>query len=68
NERPRLAEAIRKALPERHRQIREILNQGLLCLEESHLGVHYAYSAALGDRDFVELYPAIADALPSPDA
>ncbi len=68
NERPRLAEAIRKALPERHRQIREILNQGLLCLEESHLGVHYAYSAALGDRDFVELYPAIADVLPSPDA
>ncbi|MFC2108243.1 hypothetical protein ACFLS5_02160 [Candidatus Bipolaricaulota bacterium] len=68
NERARLAEAIRKALPERHRQIREILNQGLLCLEESHLGVHYAYSAALGDRDFVELYPAIADALPAPDA
>jgi len=68
NERARLAEAIRKALPERHRQIREMVNQGLLCLEESHLGVHYAYSAALGDRDFVELYPAIADALPSPDA
>ena len=68
NERARLAEAIRKALPERHRQIREILSQGLLCLEESHLGVHYAYSAALGDRDFVELFPAIADALPAPDA
>jgi len=68
NERARLTEAIRKALPERQRQIREILNQGLLCLEESHLGVHYAYSAALGDRDFVELYPAIADALPAPDA
>lgn len=68
NERARLAEAIRKALPERYRKIREILNQGLLCLEESHLGVHYAYSAALGDRDFVELFPAIADALPAPDA
>ncbi len=68
NERARLAEAIRKALPERHRRINEILNQGLLCLEESHLGVHYAYSAALGDRDFVELYPTIADALPAPDA
>jgi len=68
NERARLAEAIRKALPERRRQISEILNQGLLCLEESHLGVHYAYSAALGDRDFVELYPTIADALPVPDA
>ena len=68
NERARLAEAIRKALPERQQQIREIINQGLLCLEESHLGVHYAYSAALGDRDFIELYPAIADALPAPDA
>jgi len=68
NERARLAEAIRKALPERQRQIQDIVTQGFLCLEESHLGVHYAYSAALGDRDFVELYPAIADALPTPDA
>ncbi|MFC2079711.1 hypothetical protein ACFLSZ_06995 [Candidatus Bipolaricaulota bacterium] len=67
NERPRLAEAIRKALPERNRQIREILTQGFLCLEESHLGVHYAYAAALGDRDFVELYPSIAEMLPAPD-
>lgn len=68
NERARLAEAIRKALPQRQQQIRDIVTQGFLCLEESHLGVHYAYSAALGDRDFVELYPAIADALPAPDA
>jgi len=68
NERARLAEAIRKALPERQQQIQDIVTQGFLCLEESHLGVHYAYSAALGDRDFVELYPAIADALPTPDA
>ncbi|MFC2082907.1 hypothetical protein ACFLSG_02565 [Candidatus Bipolaricaulota bacterium] len=67
NERARLAEAIRKALPERNRQIHDILRQGLLCLEESHLGVHYAYAAALGDRDFVELYPSIAGALPAPD-
>ena len=67
-ERALLTEAIRNALPERQRQIREIINQGLLCLEESHLGVHYAYSAALGDRGFLELYPTIADALPAPDA
>lgn len=68
NERSRLADAIARALPERQRQIRDIVNQGLLCLEESHLGVHYAYSVALGDRDFVEAYPAIADMLPRPDA
>jgi thymidylate kinase len=67
-ERARLTEAIRKALPERRRQIQEIIGQGFLCLEESHLGVHYAYSAALGDRDFIELYPSIAEALPIPDA
>lgn len=67
-ERARLTEAIRKALPGRRRQIEAIVNQGLLCLEESHLGVHHAYSVALGDRSFLELYPSIADALPTPDA
>jgi len=67
-ERARLAEAIRKALPKRRQQIQEIVNRGLLCLEESHLGVHYAYSAALGDRDFIELYPSLTKALPAPDA
>jgi len=67
-ERARLTESIRKALPERRRQIQDIINRGFLCLEESHLGVHYAYSAALGDRDFIELYPSIAEALPAPDA
>lgn len=68
NERARLAEAIRRALPERRRQIQDIVNQGFLCIEESHLGVHYAYAAALGDRGFLELYPSISEALPTPDA
>ncbi len=67
-ERARLTEAIRRALPERRAEVRDLVNRGFLCLEESHLGVHYAYSAALGDRDFLELYPSISDALPSPDA
>jgi thymidylate kinase len=67
-ERARLAEAIRRALPARRAQIRDIVNRGYLCLEESHLGVHYAYAAALGDRDFIELYPSIESSLPSPDA
>jgi thymidylate kinase len=67
-ERSRLSDAIRKALPERRRLVREMIDRGYFCLEESHLGVHYAYSAALGDREFVELYATIADALPVPDA
>ncbi|MBE0636550.1 hypothetical protein IH601_11190 [Candidatus Bipolaricaulota bacterium] len=67
-ERSRLTEAIRKALPARRREIQDIMNQGYLCLEESHLGVHYAYSAALGDRGFLELYPALSHELPTPDA
>jgi thymidylate kinase len=67
NERARLAEAIRRALPDRGALIRETVSRGYLCLEESHLGVHYAYAAALGDRDFLELYPAIQDTLSEPD-
>jgi len=67
-ERARLADVIRKALPERRRQIETIVDQGLLCLEESHLGVHYAYSQALNDHDFLEMYPSLAEALPTPDA
>ncbi len=67
-ERARLAEAIRRALPDRIALIQETLRRGVLCLEESHLGVHYAYAAALGDRDFLELYPALEESLPKPDA
>lgn len=67
-ERERLSNAIRKALPERRRQIEAIVNQGLLCLEESHLGVHYAYSQALHDDQFLDMYPSMAEALPTPDA
>lgn len=67
-ERARLAEAIRRALPQRRDLIRETIRRGYLCLEESHLGVHYAYAAALGDRDFLELYPTVQDVLPTPDA
>ncbi len=68
NERARLTAAIRKALPERRRDIEAILRAGYLCVEESHLGVHYAYSAALGDREFIDAFPQLADAMPVPDA
>lgn len=52
-ERDRLSEAIWTALPERERGIRDALAAGKTVLEESHLGVHAAYAAALGDRAFL---------------
>ncbi len=52
-ERDRLSEAIWAALPERERRIRDALAAGTTVLEESHLGVHAAYAAALGDRTFL---------------
>jgi thymidylate kinase len=67
-ERAALTAAITAALPERRDQVLEILNQGFLCLEESHLGVHFAYSTALGDTDFVDAYERLRGALPAPDA
>ncbi len=68
NERSRLTDALRIALPDRLRQIRAILDQGYVCLEESHLGVHLAYSSALHDAEFQAVYPSLAEALPRPDA
>ena len=43
------------------------MRQGYLCLEESHLGVHYAYSAALGDGGFLAAYPEFERAAPRPN-
>jgi thymidylate kinase len=42
-ERNRLTQAILAALPRRREEIEEALALGELCLEESHLGVHFAY-------------------------
>jgi len=67
-ERAALTAAITAALPERRERILEILNQGFLCLEESHLGVHFAYSTALGDTGFVDAYAGLRESLPAPDA
>jgi thymidylate kinase len=58
-DREALTQALLEALPARHRTIQEILKAGFLCLEESHLGVHYAYALALGDRGFIEAYGGI---------
>jgi thymidylate kinase len=67
-DRAALTAAIAAALSERRQQILEILSQGFLCLEESHLGVHLAYSTALGDTGFVAAYEGLRETLPTPDA
>ncbi|MEN6369541.1 MAG: hypothetical protein ABFD77_07590 [Thermotogota bacterium] len=66
-ERNRLTDALRRAIPERARRIREILAAGYSCLEESHLGVHLAYSRALGDSSFLRVYDELEARLPRPD-
>jgi len=67
-DRDALTAAIVAALPERRARIREIVEQGHLCIEESHLGVHRAYSLVLGDTSFIDAYEGLRDALPGPDA
>jgi len=67
-DRSELTAALVDALPARAAQIREITDAGFLCLEESHLGVHWAYAHALEDRGFLETYPSIEASLPRPDA
>ena len=70
-DRERLTAALAKTLPERKRAVKEILARGMLCLEEAHLGVHWAYSRALGDEAFVAAYKELAREdleAPVPDA
>lgn len=52
-DRARLNAAIWKALPGREQAICKALAAGKVVLEESHLGVHAAYAAALGDEEFL---------------
>ncbi|MGD9675867.1 MAG: hypothetical protein AB7V19_04190 [Candidatus Bipolaricaulia bacterium] len=66
-ERDRLTQALRRAVPERTRRVTQILAAGYVCLEESHLGVHAAYSRALGDAAFASAYGELDAALPRPD-
>ena len=67
-DRARLTAALAAELPRRRERVAEILDRGFLCLEESHLGVHLAYSQVLGDSGFVERWPPLAAELPRPDA
>jgi thymidylate kinase len=66
-DRGRLTQAIAEALPRRDAEIAEIVRSGFLCLEESHVGAHYAYSAALSDQGFLRAYPALELQTPRPD-
>jgi thymidylate kinase len=56
-ERARLTQALALAVPRRRAEVEAAVRSGLLCLEESHLGVHYAYAVALSDTGFLEAYP-----------
>jgi thymidylate kinase len=66
-DRAALTAAIRAEVPRRRQEIQSILDEGYLCLEESHLGVHYAYARALEDLSFLDAYPSLESALPVPD-
>ena len=67
-ERDRLRDALASSLPARAEAVQEIRRAGYLCLEESHLGVHWAYAKSLGDNAFVDAYPKLEKLLPKPDA
>jgi thymidylate kinase len=67
-QRDALTAAIAAALPERTTEILDIVRDGFVCLEESHLDVHRAYSLALGDTTFVDAFEPLRAALPPPDA
>jgi len=67
-DRPELTAALQDEIPRRREAVERILREGFVCLEESHLGVHYAYATALGDTAFADAYPALRNTLPPPDA
>lgn len=56
-----LAQAILDALPERQMLIRRGLSDGRVVVEESHLGVHAAYSAALDDSGFIAAFQRLEE-------
>ncbi|MCX6091611.1 MAG: hypothetical protein NTX23_01885 [Candidatus Bipolaricaulota bacterium] len=66
-DRAQLTQALAAAVPRRRAAVDAIVRAGYLCLEESHLGVHYAYAAALSDRAFLDAYPELDRQAPRPD-
>ncbi|MEA3356095.1 MAG: hypothetical protein U9Q23_01960 [Candidatus Bipolaricaulota bacterium] len=67
SQRRRLTEAILAELPRRWAEIEAAAQQGVLCIEQSHPGVHLAYSKAIGDSSFLDAYSSIENTLPIPD-
>ena len=67
HERDRLRRAILRALPRRQGEVEEGLDRGLIVVEESHLGVHAAYSAALGDTEFLTEFRRLEGKIRWPD-
>ena len=63
-----LTSAVLEAVPARTAAVRQALNDGFLCIEESHLGVHRAYALALGDDTFTEEHAELSETAPQPDA
>ena len=66
-ERGELTRAILEELPRRQGEIREAMDRGLLVVEESHLGVHAAYSAAVGDEGFLKEFRKLEGEILWPD-
>lgn len=66
-DRDRLREAILRAVLRRQAAIREALARGQAVVEESHLGLHAACSAALGGRAFLEEFFRLEGELLWPD-
>jgi thymidylate kinase len=66
-ERTRLTQALARAVPRRRAEVEAAVRTGFLCLEESHLGVHYAYAAALSDAGFLKAYPDLERQASRPD-
>jgi len=66
-ERTRLTQALARAVPRRRAEVEAAVRAGFLCLEESHLGVHYAYAIALSDTGFLKAYPDLDRQAPHPD-
>lgn len=55
-DRSRLTQALVELLPARQAHVQAALKEGRVVIEESHLGVHAAYSAALGDVQFLSVF------------
>ncbi|MDX9722603.1 MAG: hypothetical protein RBU37_17785 [Myxococcota bacterium] len=57
-DRSKLTALLKDAVPARAEEVRQLVakDHSLLVLEESHMGVHWAYSKVIGDTEFLELY------------